>query len=120
MAFVNRKDRTVIEVAESKPVVKEKQSTLELIDNLSVADNSMNEKKHYLEEAKYIINLLEEREGFDFYDENRTGGMFLGGKNRKKNNILSQLVNRGNKKENTNRSSLLAGLLQKAKENGKE
>lgn len=82
----------------SKPV---KPSNNNLIINTEMRTKSLTdkEKEYYRLRSIEAINVIEQRYGFDLYDDNRYGGMHLNGENpplnksEKLNNDSSDLVN---------------------------
>lgn len=108
MAFVSRKNNennTDKNINNGKRFEKEKPfKSVDIIADMKSKNSEAKEKNDYLEKSKVIITHLEKKMGFDFYDENRVGGMHLKGS---KHNPTSKQKNIEDEKVNSGMISLL-------------
>ena len=91
------------------------QESLKVIEDLKIEDDEALKKKFYTEQSKIVLDIME-KQGIDFYDDSRYGGMYLKSKNeqRSKNNLIDRLVNKSNPIDKVeDRSSLIDKLLSK-------
>lgn len=92
MAFKPRNKNNSVESNEQQTSIKTVQqntntsptkiNSIEVIENLKTQNSDAKRAEYFKQEAIDAINEIEQKYGFDFYDENRVGGMHIGGKNR--------------------------------------
>lgn len=96
MAFKNRENQNSNEKVNSTPT---KQQTID-VNSIKSYDKETQTKLHFLEEAKEVINILEEK-GIDIYSEDNYPGMYLKGNKKQQspkniNKFLSFIKNKNN------------------------